>query len=247
MKKARDWEKTIELIIVIMLGITALFTAWASWIGSLHGGNQSTNYTVSNNLASEGNSEYNAAVQQMNQDMSLWNDISKMQVEIQFAQSLEDEITVEKVCFQLFYLLDENLSETMAKKIGWNYQLTDAEYDDPTETVLTWMENPDSMKSPFFDSEYVAAYTETANDLLAQSQEVLEQGKKDNQHGDAYGLVTVIYSVVLFLLGIASSFNNTKNKYAVVCISIVAFIIATIYMVTLPLPTGFAISSFFGG
>lgn len=135
----------------------------------------------------------------------------------------------------------------MAEQIGWNYQLSDAEYDDPTGTVLTWMENPDSVKSPFFDQDYVDTYIATANDLLAQSQEVLEQGKKDNQNGDAFGLVTVIYSVVLFLLGIAGSFKQVKNKYAVVCISLVAFVIATVYMVTLPLPTGFAISNFFGG
>ena len=68
-KKKLDMDKLTELIIVIMLGVTALLTAWASWIGSLHGGNQATNYATSNNLASEGNSEYNAGVQQMNDFM----------------------------------------------------------------------------------------------------------------------------------------------------------------------------------
>ena len=38
-KKKPDMDKLTELIIVIMLGVTALLTAWASWIGSLHGGN----------------------------------------------------------------------------------------------------------------------------------------------------------------------------------------------------------------
>lgn len=42
-KKKPDMDKITELVIVIMLGITALLTAWASWIGSLHGGNQATN------------------------------------------------------------------------------------------------------------------------------------------------------------------------------------------------------------
>lgn len=39
-RKKPDMDKLTELIIVIMLGVTALLTAWASWIGSLHGGNQ---------------------------------------------------------------------------------------------------------------------------------------------------------------------------------------------------------------
>lgn len=244
-KARKNPDEIIELIVVIMLGITALLTAWGSWIGSLHGGNQATSYTTSNNLASEGNSEYNAGIQQMNQDMLLWNDISDMQMEISFAQNTGDDVTMEKVCYQLFYKLDENLTERMAEAIGWNYNLSEAEYADPTGTVLTWMENDEAYTSPFFDAEYLAGYLETANDLLAQSQEALEIGKEANANGDAYGLVTVIYSVVLFLLGIVSSFNNTRNKRAIVIISLVAFAFATVYMFTIPMPTGFDITSFF--
>ena len=54
-KKKRDPEKILEIIVAVFLGITALATAWASWIGSLHGGNQATNYATSNKLSSEGN------------------------------------------------------------------------------------------------------------------------------------------------------------------------------------------------
>ena len=245
LKAKKTPDEVIELTVVIMLGITALLTAWGSWIGSLHGGNQATSYTTSNNLASEGNSEYNAGVQQMNQDMLLWNDISDMQMEISFAQTSGDDVTVDKVCYQLFYKLDENLTERMAEVIGWDYNLSEEEVGDPVGTVLTWMESDEAYSSPFFDEEYVAGYFETANGLLAQSQEELESGKKSNANGDAFGLVTVIYSVVLFLLGIVSSFNSTKNKIAVVVISLVAFLFATVYMFTIPMPAGFNIGSFF--
>jgi hypothetical protein len=183
----------------------------------------------------------------MNQDMLLWNDVSDMQMEIIFAQSNGDELTVEKVCYQLLYKLDENLSERMAEAIGWNYYLSEEDYADPTATVLNWLETDEAYTSPFFDQEYVDGYFATANELLAQSQEVLESGKTSNANGDAFGLVTVIYSVVLFLLGIVSSFNSTKNKFAVVIISLVAFFFATIYMITLPMPNEFNMASFFLG
>ena len=101
--------------------------------------------------------------------------------------------------------------------------------------------------SPFFDEEYTATYFPAANDLLTQSQDELEIGKEANANGDAFGLVTVIYSVVLFLLGIAGSFKSLKNKYAIVGVSFVAFAIATIYMLTIPMPLGFSVASFFGG
>lgn len=227
-----------------------IFTVNTGYICKRHkhalvAGNQATNYATSNNLASEGNSEYNAGVQQMNQDMILWNDISSLQIEIVFAQNNNNEAELAKLCNQLFYKMAENVSETMAAKIDWN--TADNSSSDPQATILAWLEKENSMSSPFFDENYVNSYFTKANELLAQSQEVLEQGQKDNSNGDAFGLVTVIYSVVLFLLGIAGSFNHKVNKYAVVIIALVAFVIATIYMFTLPMPTGFSITSFFKG
>jgi hypothetical protein len=50
--------------------------------------------------------------------------------------------------------------------------------------------------SPFEQESFTDTYFQAANDLLAQSEEALEQGKKDNGNGDAFGLVTVIYSYV---------------------------------------------------
>ena len=73
-KKKSFWnENKIEVIVAILLGLTAILTAWATWIGSLHGGVQAINFTKSNNLAAEGNSEYNAAVQLYLSDTLTWN------------------------------------------------------------------------------------------------------------------------------------------------------------------------------
>ena len=85
----RSSEEKIEIIVAIFLGITALTTAWASWIGSLHGGNQATNYTKSNNLSSEGNSMWNEASQNLMQDMITWNDINEANLNYQYAESIK--------------------------------------------------------------------------------------------------------------------------------------------------------------
>ncbi|HEX3020878.1 MAG TPA: hypothetical protein VHP81_00605 [Lachnospiraceae bacterium] len=241
-KKARNKDAMIEVIIVVMLGITALLTAWASWIGSLHGGNQATNYADANNLASEGNSEYNAGVQSMNQDMLLWNEISDLQIDILFAQDNKNEAVLNQSSNKLFFKLNDNLSEEMATAIGWDFNYTS---EDPQEIVQAWMEKDEALQSPFTEEDFITTYFEKANALLGESQEKMEEGQKDNTNGDAFGLVTVIYSVVLFLLGIAGSFDSRKNRNAVIIISLVSFIVATIYMLTLPLPAGFSITSFF--
>ena len=77
-------EKQIEIIVAIMLGVTALFSAGASWIGSLHGGNQATNYAMSNNLAAEGNADYVQSMQLFTMDAMHWNEINGMMVEEKF-------------------------------------------------------------------------------------------------------------------------------------------------------------------
>ncbi len=235
-------ERILEIVVVIMLGITALLTAWASWIGSLHGGNQASNYATSNNLASEGNSEYNAGVQSMMQDMLLWNEISDLQIDIFFAQDNEDAAALAQSANKLYFKINDNLSEEMASVVGWSW---DYASDDPTEIVLAWMEKEEALVAPFTNEDFTAAYFESANALLAESAAAMDEGGKDNTNGDAYGLVTVIYGVVLFLLGIAGSFKSERNKYVIIAISLVSFLIATIYMFTIPMPTGFSLASFF--
>lgn len=241
-KKKRDVEHLLEILVVIMLGITAVLTAWASWVGSLHGGNQATNYTTSNNLASEGNSEYNAGVQSMMQDMLLWNAVSDLQIDILFAQDNGDVDALNQSANKLFFKLNDNLSEDMASAIGWNRDYTS---DNPVEIVLDWMGKEEALVSPFSDEAFTYSYFESANVLLEESDAVMKKGQKDNANGDAYGLVTVIYGVVLFLLGIAGSFKSVRNKYVIMTISLICFFAATIYMTTIPLPNGFSLTGFF--
>ncbi len=243
-KKSR-FDKMIGLITIIMLGVTALLIAWTSWMSSLHGGNQATNYATSNNLASEGNSEYNAGVLQMNEDIILWNDITSLQIEILFARDNGDDKTLAKLCSQIYYKLNDSISDTMAAKIDWDSDNTDS--NDIQATVLEWLNKENSITSPFYDDDYIAGYFTGANELLTQAQDYLKQGQADNANCDAFGLVTVIYNVVLFLLGIAGYLNHKAYKYAIIAIALVAFVAATVYMFTLPMPTGFTLAKFFGG
>ena len=89
-KKKFFSENRIELLCAIFLGITALLTAWATWIGSLHGGNQATNYTKSNNLASEGNSEYNSGLQNYLSDLMAYNTMVEYSFEQEIAEQEND-------------------------------------------------------------------------------------------------------------------------------------------------------------
>lgn len=222
-KKPFISENALEILVAVFLGITALLTAWATWIGSLHGGNQATNYTTSNNLASEGNAEYVAGMQLYLSDLMAWNTSMEYSFDKELASMEGNEIAAGMIQGKLELYLEQNASPI----------LLDA-----------FAKMTDDMNSPFQVEGTYEQYFVTANDLLEQSREYLEQGKMDNANGDAYNLVNVIYSVVLFMLGIVGIFKRIPNRAIVLLLAVIGLILATIYMCTIPMPTGFDLASF---
>ena len=229
--KASKKDVVLETIAAIFLGITALLAAWAGWIGSLHGGNQATNYAKSNNLSAEANSEWNEASQYLNQDMSLWNEYYKLKIQADFAEEVGDYDNADMYNYEMDVLLNNNVSDEFMEAIEW---------------ALAEEESTGYIVSPFDMEGYVDSYYEEARELLAESDDILAEGQSDNAKGDKYNLVVVIYSIVLFLLGIVGIFKSIPNRTIVLIGAMICFVIATAYMCTIPLPTGFSLTSFFG-
>lgn len=240
-KTKRSKEDVLEIVIALFLGITALATAWASWIGSLHGGNMSTNYTRSNNLAADGNARWNEASQSLMQDMQVWNLISDYEVEILYANETGDMDQAYESAYKINYICADNLSEEMAELIGYDF---DFDADD----IIDWVNNSEnSTVSPFGNADFIESYYADAREVLEESEEILVEGQSDNTKGDTFNLVTVIYSVVLFMLGIVGTFRRLPNRVFITGVAIAGFLFATVFMFTIPLPTGFDFLSFFGG
>jgi len=223
-KKKDAKENALEVLVAILLGITALLSAWSSWIGSLHGGNQATNYTKSNNIASEGNAEYNAAMQLYLSDLMAWNTMLEYSFDHELALSRNDTTEAELIDEKMQNFAEQNCSEILLDAIG---------------------KMDDTATSPFSVEGTYEKYFVDANALIDESQQLLEQGMKDNSNGDAYNLVNVIYSLVLFLLGIVGIFKKLPNRTVVFIVAAVGLILATVYMFTIPMPTGFDFTSYF--
>lgn len=221
-------EKRLEIVIAIFLGLTALLVAWAGWIGSIHSGNQNDNYTMSNNYASAGSSEYNAASQYILQDMMVWNTIQDYLFEKAIAEYDNDYQKAQMLQDKVDHQIRKNCSEEFAEAINWAYE------QDPAGTV-----------SPFTKPGMIDGYYTKANELLEESMTYHEQGEEDSSNSDKYGLVGVVYSLVLFLLGIVGIFKRLPNRRLVFWVSIGLLVIATVYMCMIPLPTGFSLANCF--
>ena len=217
--------KRLETVIAILLGVTTLLSAWASWIGHLHGGLQSINFTRSNNMASQGTTEYNIGLQAYLADYMVWNTLRDYTFDLEKAKEDGDQKEIERLTERIETFKKQNIQSTLAE-------------------ALEWMEE-NGEDNPFNMPGMAEKYFESAQGTVGESQELLEEGKRDNTKGDSYMLVTVIYSLVLFLLGIINTFKDMPNKLTVLGIAVAFLIFGVIYMCTIPLPTGFANMNFF--
>lgn len=218
--------KKFEVIVAVLLGLTTLLVAWAGWIGSLHEGNQATNYAKSNNLAAEGNSEYNVVTQIYLSDLFSWNTIFNLKLDLDIAKEKSNEDEAKIIEIKLQKIMHDSCSPKLLE-------------------AISNMDFQEEVKSPFENGDFVNGYFEHAKKLLDESQKALEEGERDNLNGDSYQLVSVIYSLVLFILGIVGINKDLQYRKVLIIFSVCILIFALIYMFTIPMPTGFNISNFF--
>ncbi|MBR1731587.1 MAG: hypothetical protein IJ725_04065, partial [Ruminococcus sp.] len=183
------------------------------------GGIQSINFTKSNNTASQGTAEYNLGMQAYLADYMAWNTIKDYNYELEAAKADGNKTKINIIKEKLETFKKNSISEILAEGIKWMEEKGE--------------DNP--FKMPGIDKKYF----ESAQKKADMSQEQLEEGKRDNAKGDSYMLVTVLYSLTLFLLGIVGTFKNMANRKAVLTIAVAVLIFAFIYMCMIPLPTGF--------
>ena len=214
--QSEKFSKGFELMIAALLGITAVLTAWAAWQGSLYDGNQAQAYTEATAVISDANQYYNEADQMIVQDTQTWNEISSLRVDMAFAESEGDANEVERIQYKLDYLMYNNVSEDL-------------------EAAIAWADEQEDYVSPFEMEGFIETYYTVAEEEYAKYEAKIEEGNTANNLGDKQGLVTVVLAVVLFMLGILGTFNNTKTKIVIMAVSIAALIFGVVIMCGVPI------------
>lgn len=219
MKKWMESEKfpgQIELIIAILMGLTAVLTAYASWQSALYGGSQAEKYTQGTAAIADANQLYNEASQLVTQDMDIWTRLTDLQIDIALAEENGDSVESEKAQYKYDKLVYDSVGESF-------------------QTAIDWAEAQEDYASPFEMEGYLDSYYTDASEQYAQGQALIEAGSSDNELGDRQGLVTVIFSVALFMLGIASTFKQPRTQLFLAIVSIGALGYATAMMLSVPM------------
>lgn len=215
-------EKALETATAILLGVTTLLTAWATWVGSLYAGHEHIHFTESNNTATSAIALYNDATQLVLRDVTTWNSIQGYNLDAQVAAEDEDDSKL-KVAKMKIKALEENCSPEFEAAMDWALE---------------------TGKSPFEKEGLAESYYSDARSLVEKSQDILEAGKQDNTNSHRFGLVTVIYSLVLFLLGIAGTFKSPRNRKLTMGTAVALLAVGFVFMLSIPLPEGFDLFHF---
>ena len=227
-KKARNAarrEKILEIVRAVLLAITTLLTAWATWIGSLHTGLQETHFTESNNTMSSAIAMYTDASQMVVQDAEVWASIQNYALDEKAAREEGDEARAQ-VARAKIEALQEMCSPELKTAIDWALQ---------------------TGKSPFEKEGYAESYYKDAKELVKEAQDILATGKQDNLNSDRYGLVSVVYALVLFLLGITGTFKHNPNRIGIMATAVLLLAIGLVLMFSIPMPAGFDLLHFLHG
>ena len=232
-QKKRRFTKFIHALtdfntlVAIMLAICALTTAWATWIGDLHASDQDSNYAKAERLDTEANASYNLNSQLYVAIFNLWTHVYEVNSEIKALESAGDTQGADAKREQMNAYIETNCP---------NYQ-------NIKSAIYTALEKGGSATP--FDEYPQASFFADSEKLSQEATEAREDGNRCNLANDSYGLVSVLYSLCLFLFGMVGFYKQRLPRRIVFSVGVFVFVIATAYMISLPLPDNFDFANYF--
>jgi len=97
------------------------------------------------------------------------------------------------------------------------------------------LKNPSAPSSPFVMKEYSLAVDKEMQQVRQEEVTRFTEARKANEVSDTYLLLTVLFSVALFLGGITAAFKRRRIRGMVLALSVMTITAAAIFLAFLPL------------
>jgi hypothetical protein len=206
----------LQLLVVILLGIVSVATAYTSFQAALYGGMQAAAYSKGGASQTEAESLYLEANQQYIQDGQILTRLTELSIDMESSDPVLAELASAKFDTLLFTAVSEDLQAA----IDWSVVENDA--------------NPDFYVSPQESEDYNAALFGAWADLDDESLALLAKGDVYNSYGDRLTLNTVLMAITLFLLGIAAVLRNRRAQWILIGVGLGIFVIAGVLTTLVP-------------
>lgn len=212
MIKKEKISKTIDILVIGFLGITTVLTSYASWLGGQANGRQSDAYTETMRSNTVEIGLYNKAESMINLDFQIYSEVVKLKEELNFFKQKGDSLEVKLAQDKLDSYIKINVSTKLAE-------------------AMAWAESQTEDKLPFDQPGYAESFYKDAYEQSAMGEQLIENARKANDVGDQFGLVSIIYAVTLFLLGIVSANKSLKIQIAILSGALSSFVFGSIIFI----------------
>jgi hypothetical protein len=206
----------LQLLVVILLGIVSVATAYTSFQAALYGGMQAAAYSKGGAAQTEAESLYLEANQQYLQDAQILTRMTELSIDMESSDPVLADLASAKFDALIFTAVSPNLQAA----IDWSVVENDA--------------NPDDYVSPQQSEDYTRALFGAWDELDDESHALLDDGDVYNAYGDRLTLNTVLMAITLFLLGIAAVLRNRRAQWILIGVGLGIFVIAGVLTVLVP-------------
>lgn len=198
----------LELMVAIMLGLVSIGIAYASFQAALYDSQMAAAYQRGTALSAEAESLYLEGNQQYVRDAEVWNRLTELVVATESA----DPVTAANAQSAYDLLMFQAVSADMSEAIDWSNAQNESD--------------PDVYYSPLDSEEYQAVLFGGYAETKAEAEQVVADGNEFNALSDRLTLHTVLMSVSLFLLGIASVVRQYRVQVLLAVSGSVIFAVA---------------------
>lgn len=209
--KQEEKATKIEIIITVMLGIATILGAFAAYCSALWGGEMQSSYSKSVTETNHANTVYLEALS----DMSAF-EMDDLRDDIIYSEWKENLEKGDNEDAQYFF---SKLSEGFQKDLA----------DNPSDVS-------EYEKQQLATLETINGQFKEADKMHDTAEELMKKGNDANKVGDDFTLCTVLFTIVMFFLGIASLKTKSHLQKTYVIIAGVVMLLSIIKMVTIPFP-----------
>lgn len=206
----------LEILVVVLLGIVSVATAYVSFQASLYDGQMASAYTQAQNAQTEAESLYLEANQQYVQDAQTLTRLSELAIDAQNP----DPALAAAATAKYDELYFTSVSEDLDAAIAWADEQNAADAENYT--------------SPLDSEDYDAALFGAWAEEDDRSEALVADGETYNALGDRLTLNTALMAITLFLLGVAAVVRRKRTKVILLAFGVVIFVVAVVLTAAVP-------------
>ena len=193
----------------------------------MHGSDQDSNYAYADRLNTEANASYNLNAQTYIAAFNVWSYVYQENAAIQTLEVSGDAQSAATRRDNLDSYIEANCPD----------------YENFKQAIYTALEKGGTATP--FDEYPQESFFSDSEQLVSQATQVREDGNWNNLASDSFGLVSLLYSLCLFLFGMVGFYKELSLRRVVFFVGFAVFVCTTVYMFSLPMPKNFDFANYF--